>query len=220
MPMQLLREGYRCFRRVLPFRKSMASVFGSFYEHNGWQDPSSRSGPGSNIRQTESIRGQLPSLIQRLDIRSVLDIPCGDFHWMSTVELAVESYVGADIVWDLIKENKTKYASQNVRFECLDITRDNLPQVDLVLCRDLLVHLPFKLIDKALCNLKRSGSRYLLTTTFLQRGTNEEIELGGWRPIDLCAQPFCFPKPIEILVETREGTFDDKALGLWQIEDL
>jgi hypothetical protein len=42
----------------------------------------------------------------------------------------------------------------------LDLTGDPLPRVDVVLCRDCLVHLSFQNIFRAFANLRRSGSRY------------------------------------------------------------
>jgi hypothetical protein len=49
-----------------------------------------------------------------------------------------------------------------------DLTRDPLPKVDLVLCRDCLVHLSFDDIYESLDNLRRSGSMLLLTTTLAE----------------------------------------------------
>ena len=96
---------------------------------------------------------------------------------------------------------------------------------DLIFSRDCLVHLSF---DAALCvvaNFKRSGAKYLLTTTFTQRDRNNDL-IGKdqfWRPLNLQLSPFSFPAPVLLIDEggTEElGQYPDKCLGLWLLEDL
>ena len=42
-------------------------------------DSNSFSGTGSNLDQTKEIIKKLPILIKNYKIKSILDIPCGDF---------------------------------------------------------------------------------------------------------------------------------------------
>src|SRR5215212_9991686 len=63
------------------------AVFDQIVAENYWRDPESLSGAGSNLRQTETLRRELPGLLSKLSIRSLLDAPCGDFHWMQHVDL-------------------------------------------------------------------------------------------------------------------------------------
>jgi hypothetical protein len=93
--------------------------------------------------------------------------------------------------------------------------------VDLVLCRDCLVHLSSKDAVAALRNLKRSGSTYLLATTFPEHTDNPDVITGYWRPINLELPPFALPRPMLMINEgcpERGGA--DKSLGLWRIADL
>jgi hypothetical protein len=92
--------------------------------------------------------------------------------------------------------------------------------VDLIFCRDCLVHFSHRLLRKAVNNIKRSQSRYLLTTTFPGRLTNAGIVTGHWQPLNLCAPPFNFPHPIRLLDEGHPAPYQDKSLGLWRIDDL
>ena len=103
-----------------------------------------------------------------------------------------------DIVPELI-DKAQKYSSHQVQFRVGDIVRSDLPKADLILCRDCLVHLSYKDIFECLHNFRRSGSTYLLTTTFpgqVRRHWN--IATGMWRPIDLERPPFNFPKPLRL----------------------
>ena len=67
-------------------------------------------------------------------------------------------------------ENKKKYPQ--FTFYKLDIINDPLPKTDVILCRDCLVHLTIKQIKTALYNFKKSGARFLLTTTFTRNRKN------------------------------------------------
>ncbi len=68
------------------------------------------------------------------------------------MELELQRYVGADIVPDIIRMNQRKYGNHIRQFRILDITKDELPRSDIILCRDCLVHFPFKKIVAALRN--------------------------------------------------------------------
>jgi hypothetical protein len=154
----------------------------------------------------------------------VLDLPCGDFNWMRLVDLNGIDYLGADIVEALIAQNQNRYGHfPNVRFKVLDLLADPLPRMDLVLVRDCLVHFSNQNIQKALENIKRSGSTYLLTTTFTQLIRNKDIITGEWRPVNLQSAPFLLPPPM-LLIEEQMETSDEillsKALGLWRVADL
>jgi hypothetical protein len=94
-------------------------------------------------------------------------------------------------------------------------------KVDLILCRDLLVHLSFHDIKSALSNIFESGSRFVLTTTFPTRDINRDIETGQWRPLNLQRPPFSFPPPIRLITERCTelgGQWADKCLGLWEVD--
>jgi hypothetical protein len=97
----------------------------------------SLSGTGSSLVQTQVVRARLDGLLGRIGAASILDAPCGDHHWMSHVGLAA-SYVGVDIVPELIERNRRQYPGR--KFLLADIVSDDLPPADLILCRDALVH--------------------------------------------------------------------------------
>jgi SAM-dependent methyltransferase len=204
-------------------RKSASEVFTSIYQDNGWNGNHSVSGRGSDDDQTAVIVESLPRLFSAYQVTSVLDVPCGDFHWMKKVDLSSIDYIGADIVSDLISSNTNRYASKLVSFRQLDLIRDPLPRVDLVFCRDCLVHLSFDDTFAALENILRSRAKYLLTTTFTDRERNRDIVTGEWRALNLELAPFDFPPPIALINEkcTESGNaFSDKSLGLWKISDI
>ncbi len=207
-------------RRVSLWRKPTAQIFDEIYHNDVWDDDESISGHGSRLDRTTKIRAALPSLLSKYECRSLLDIPCGDFNWMRTLALEVE-YIGADIVGDLIEHNQEKYADAHRKFVKQDLLRDPLPAVSLILCRDCLVHFSNADVVTALKNIKASGSKYLLTTTFPEYHRNESIVTGEWRPINLCRHPFNLPSPLELLDDTFDAPiYREKYLGLWEIAAL
>lgn len=197
----------------------MKTVFEKIYEDNGWKNAESVSGSGSTLEETEQVREFLPKILEALDIKTMLDIPCGDMNWMSQTELpAGMKYIGADIVPELIAENQKRFPRTD--FRVLDMTNDLLPEVDLILARDVLGHFSNRDVKLALVNLRRSKSRWLLTTTFPTEETEGDIKTGQWRPINL-ASWFGMPNPIdfwpEIDVQFPDGCIHTKGLGLWDL---
>ena len=186
-----------------------------------WAGLESISGHGSDMKSTESLRQLLPKILSDFKVKSLLDAPCGDFYWMSKTDLNIDSYIGIDIVNEIIEMNQQKFAKEGFKFIALDVISDNLPKTDLILCRDCLVHLSFKQIKKAVGNFKLSGSTYILTTTYpnlLEK--NKDILTGEWRPLDLEKAPFYFPKPILVVNENCTTDLKEKSLALWKLTDI
>jgi SAM-dependent methyltransferase len=202
-------------------QQSRQQIFARMYTRNSWGNIESVSGDGSDLRQTKAIRRKIAALVEELSIRTMLDAPCGDFHWMQHVRLRLDEYIGADVVPDLIEENSRQYGSATRRFVVLDICQDQLPAVDLILCRDCLVHLPLQSAVRAVRNFARSGSRYLLATTYpgLVARNKPLLITGNWRPLDLTLPPFSFPPPLRLINEqtTEPDDFREKSLGLWSL---
>jgi hypothetical protein len=197
-------------------------VFTDIYVGNKFGGKESVSGPGSDPDQTRVIINELPTVFRDFNIRTILDSPCGDFHWMKRVNLKGVDYTGSDIVVDLIRKNKN-YAAENVHFCEMNLLKDKLPKVDLVLCRDCLVHFSFRDILLALHNICNSESTYLLTTTFTNGRHNQDISTGQWRVLNLEAAPFMFPAPLRTINEEcteGDGAYKDKSLGLWRVADI
>src|SRR4051812_9785521 len=161
-------------------RLGLQARFERIYHTNLWSDPETRSGTGSSLDSTRVLREKLPNALRELGTRVLLDAPCGDFAWMDHVDLRGISYMGGDIVPSIIAENERLFGSESRRFIELDLTRDLLPDADVLLCRDCLVHLSYANIVRVLENLRRSRIRFILMTSFPGRGDNKDVEDGDW----------------------------------------
>lgn len=205
---------------------AIEEAFTAIYATNHWGDAESVSGAGSTLEYTRNLRGQLPALFAKYNIRTVFDAPSGDFNWMSAVlQEAPVRYIGGDIVQDLVAQNTERYASNGasntVRFVHFDITRDRFPKADLWICRDCLFHLPYAGIRRALERFVASKVPYILTTTHVNTGfENSDIPAGGFRMIDLFTAPFNFPEQTLERIEDWIPGFPPRLMCLWSREQV
>jgi SAM-dependent methyltransferase len=214
--------------------KPLERVFAEIYEKNIWGDPETRSGMGSR-KESSYVRDTLAALreiVARYDVRSLADIPCGDFNWIGEFLLGSRvRYVGYDIVAKLVADNREKHPG--IEFRQLNIVEGVPERADLILCKDLLNHLTYEEVRCALENMRRSGARYLLASNNFgcrnrqsaHRWFNSgwEVMAGRWpsfkirrprkrfsRYLDITAAPLNYTAPI-----WRSG-----YLGLWSLPDL
>lgn len=225
-------EAMSLWFRLAPTRpqRSRSDVFseiylsGGFYPSRWHGDRPTPSGPGSDLEQTAVVRAELPRILADIGARSILDAPCGDFYWMKECQLDVDEYIGMDIVPALIDKNLAEHAAPGRQFVVGDVVADALPQVDVIFCRDCIVHLPTREALKAIENFQHSESTFLITTTYPTVKRNENlVRPGEWRPLNLTQSPFGFPPPMQVLNEGStgfRGRYADKSLGLWRLADL
>lgn len=205
-------------------------VFLDIYRERRWHSTESVSGWGSELRNTMQIIRELPGLLRRLGICSMLDVPCGDFNWMRHVDLDGIDYIGGDIVADIVATNQGNYGGSGKCFVQLDLLKDPLPDCDLILCRDCLFHFSHDDVFRALSQFAQTSARYVLTTTFTywQYPRNANITTGQWTPINLEMPPYDLAPPMTVLIEGSNeciiydpsiGTvpMSDRCLGLWDM---
>jgi hypothetical protein len=214
-------------RELARGRLDTKGIFTLIYQKRIWSEcdtpGSSISGYGSSIDYTVRLREQLAQLLRELGVKTLFDAPCGDFNWMRLVDYpAGVTYLGADIVNDLIAANTARYANAQRRFMVFDIITDPFPSADLWLCRDCLFHLSYRDIHRALSGFVRSGTPYVLTTTYIRNPSpgattlaNRDIVTGDWRVIDLCSEPFGFPAEAEREIIDFVPPELPKKLCLW-----
>lgn len=208
--------------RALYRRVRKQSVFEKIYRDNLWGDPESRSGTGSGLAATEKIRAGLLDAIDRLNVNTIIDAPCGDFYWLSTLNLAerLTWYKGLDIVPQVIAQNQKLWGNEAISFETADLAKRVPPQADLILCRHLLIHLMFADCLRVLCNFKNSGSRFLMITNQPDNPRNAEINFtGSYRPINLSLPPFNFPQPL-FAIDDAQSPGDQSQAAVYDLSQI
>ena len=204
-------------------RRTPENIFSLYFRRNKWGDPESRSGKGSNLHSTSELRPQLEALIRELDVKTFLDVPCGDYFWMQHVKMDDVDYTGGDIVPEMIALNQSRYGNENAQFKVINLIEGPIPAADLIFVRDCLVHLSNDHVAAALENIRASGGKYLLTTVFVDVAENEDISTGQWRALDIRKPPFNLPKPDRFIDEgaaDAKGQQSGKMLGLWKLSDI
>jgi 2-polyprenyl-3-methyl-5-hydroxy-6-metoxy-1,4-benzoquinol methylase len=193
--------------------------FKEIFEKNIWGSKESVSGLGSELKHTQHIIKELNKFFKKIGAISLLDIPCGDANWIKKLDLSGMQYVGIDIVEDLIKACLKSGEMLGHSFRVGNLIEDELPQADVVLCRDCLVHLSLEDGMKAIANVFDSGSEYFVSTTFPRTETNVELT-SNWRPINLSIKPYNLGIPLDLINEKYEGDngiWKDKSLGVWKL---
>lgn len=138
-------------------QKSTRDVFTEIYANNLWGGNTGEfySGTGSDVQMAEPYIRLVQSFIKEQNVRSVVDLGCGDFRIGRHIAEAAESYVGVDIVPALVDRNRAEFGSDKVSFLCLDMINDDLPSADLCLIRQVLQHLSNQQIAAILAKIRQ-----------------------------------------------------------------
>ena len=192
----------------MPFSKSLIKklVFNSIYASNHWVQGDdtlpkkniSVSGHGSNTgtEQFKNLENNFNNFFKEYKIKSILDMPCGDFLWINEIIKNKDiEYLGIDIVDDLIEKNKKKYVNKKINFETQDIINFKTSKCfDLIIIRDLFIHLDHDDIKKIFENLNKINFKYIALNSY-ENIINEDVLIGRHRKINLLERPFGLKKP-------------------------
>jgi hypothetical protein len=181
-------------------------IFTDIYNNNRWEGVS-RSGPGSDPDAVISVQRGLKSFIIERDIFNIIDAPCGEFGWQEGFLHQFNIYRGIDIVDEVIHKNIDRTMGRlNLSFKIGDLMHDPLPLSDLVIVRDLLIHLPLQYCIEVIANILYSGTRYIAFTHFPDCPGNKNVKPGGYVERNMMVSPFSLGQPVRIIDETRVTT--------------
>lgn len=128
---------------------------------------------------------------------TVCDLGCGDFNIGKHLTGHTKNYIAIDIVEALIPRNKTLYQANNLEFHCLDIAKDELPQADCIILRQVLQHLSNIEIQNIIKQIQ--NYKYLILTEHIPTGnfvpnkdiiSGQGIRLKQHSGVNLLAPPF------------------------------
>jgi hypothetical protein len=138
---------------------------------------------------------------------TVVDLGCGDFELGRQLVARAQSanYIGCDIVPELVENLSTRYANERVRFKCLDIVADELPDGDVCLIRQVLQHLSNAEIMKVLRKLHKFRRVYITEgypvevsglanpDKLTSHDIRFDLRTGRGRGVELDKEPYCVP---------------------------
>jgi hypothetical protein len=166
---------------------------------------------GSSDWYTIEIRKRLGDFIAKNKLTSMLDAPCGDHRWICKVEFPPNfKYIGADICDNLISRNKTIHPEKE--FHHLDITEDNLPEAQVLFCRDCLFHFPSEFKRRFFRNFFRHNFEYLLTSHHPFVEKNYDLRESGnvFEPINWHLEPWNLPPSVDEFFDYGNPADDDR----------
>jgi SAM-dependent methyltransferase len=177
---------------------AVAKAFTEIYDDKAWGVGSGgqgTSGGGSTVPATVVYRAFLQDFMKQHGVKSVVDAGCGDWEFSSTMDWTGIDYTGFDVVASVIAEDQKKYGAPNIKFQTADIVRTPLPAADLLVCKDVLQHLPAENVLAFLAQLPKYKDALLTDTVDKTTLTaeNHEIAPGKFRPLDLTQPPFNVP---------------------------
>lgn len=197
------------------------NAFDMIYRDNLWNGIESRSGPGSGTAATVRTAEALRRWVHLLGVRSVLDLGCGDGHWMPDVP----GYIGIDVSSEALALHRSRHPDRDLRMD----HGLPLPAVDLVVTRDAMQHLALAEATAVLARIRASRSPWLLASTYWPgetRSVRSGLDAAGritfHRP-DLTTKPFDLGPPLALLpdgwsydlpITVRDPS---KFLGLWDL---
>ena len=193
--------------------------FEMIYELGVWRqgkDQVAASGAGSELEATEGVRSSLTGLLSDLKVQTLVDVGCGDWTWMSQLELPC-NYLGLDIVENVVKSNLAAYGKPGIDFRRLDAVAEPIPDCNAVLCREVIFHLSFA-DGLSLINNIKCHAEWLIITTDTSIWFNSDIPSGDFRMLNLQYRPFRFPRPEREISD--DFVAGGRKLSLWRTESL
>ena len=177
-------------------------VFDHIYKSGLW---GKGSGGGSDPHECQLYINWLQSYIQENNIKSIVDLGCGDWQYMQILDLNNINYLGIDAAATVIDSNSINFSSQNISFKIFTSYSD-IPDADMLICKDVMQHLSNEEVFNILEILPRFNQSVITNDIaygfsakhqLLQRLRkpwtsllNRNIKTGDYRPIDISKPPF------------------------------
>jgi hypothetical protein len=150
---------------------SNREIFANVYQNKLWGVASPEnespfySGPGSSDPQivdpyVETVKRFFGSFPAK---KKAVDLGCGDFRVGSRIIDSFDSYTACDVVPELIHFNQEYWRHLPVEFRGVDLVKDERPDGDVLIARQVLQHLSNDDINKFTQSIPRCFSYLLLT---------------------------------------------------------
>lgn len=191
----------------------------SFWYTSAKQSPEPRRG-ASSIEFTKTLRLMVPPLFKKYNIISMFDSGCNDCTWASRWEDSIK-YSGGDISLSMVSEAWNNFPHLDVRLH--DATTDPFPNVDVIFCRDVAIHLNNQDKRKLLNNWISSQVSWLMITHDETLTSNRDFEYSvdsfPLAPVNWCIDPWNFPPPKDSVYEIKDSD-RGRCMALWHRDQI
>ena len=162
-------------------------IFSRIYRKKVWSTGDARgrdfwSGAGSTGAFTREYEQAVVRFIRQHQINMIVDLGCGDFQVGQRILAEADcSYIGVDVVPDLIARNNRLFGNDRVAFICADISLEELPDGDLCLIRQVLQHLDNATVEQVLKNVAKYPWVIITESQRIRpKVVNRDIKTGSW----------------------------------------
>lgn len=175
---------------------SVEQTFTNYYNSGKWgvdENGKGISGSGSIVENAAPYMSFLENFVKANEIKTIIDIGCGDWLFSRHINWNNANYLGIDVVKRVIEKNNQQFANSKVSFIHGDSNSFVLPNSDLLICKDDLQHLPHAEVFKFLKQIHKF--KHCLITNDVDAhslsSNNYDIAPGDdYRTIDLSKAPF------------------------------
>lgn len=173
---------------VLPLATIPETPFDEIYAKGSWGNGS---GHGSSPDYTAGYRDFLQKWLVSHQIKTVVDIGCGDWQFSNLVNWKGIDYTGIDCVKSVVDKNNATYAIPGrIRFLHHNILVDEWQTpCDLIILKDVIQHWPNEAILRVLPALRKMTKQLLITNCSNGARDGADCPLGGWRPLSHTLEP-------------------------------
>ena len=188
-------------------------VFRNIYTTHAWGNAGDGyfSGKGS-FHSAQAIIDFLQQLTVPVNL---VDLGCGDFRFGKQLVPHCKSYIGCDLVPEVIEQNFTR--NETIDFRILSLVEDELPKGNICLIRQVLQHLDNKSIQKIIDKCVETYDMMIITEHIPKREFMPNIELpslGQTRldrepqsGVEITMPPFNYKPLWRIPIETVEDGY-------------
>ena len=188
----------------------MRERFQEIYATNEWKHGS---GEGSLAEHNQGYIRFVESFFREHDIRSIVDLGCGDWQFSRHIDWGDAHYHGLDIVPSVVEANIAQFARPGIQFSLHDGDNSQIPPADLLISKDVLQHWSSAAIHALLPEFSRY--RHVLVTNCVNphgETVNGDIADGGFRYLDLRLEPYNLNAQ-EVLSYTNQRSLLNRIVG-------
>lgn len=207
--MRIIKNSFTRWTRKIFYKTNSSNyqkIFNKIYKQNIWNNSDASiplSGPGSSIENTQEIRNEIENFVYSKGVNKIIDLGCGDLTWTTHAKYFIDpniDYIGVDVSDYMIKRNHEMFP--NKKFMNLDITKDNLPEADLFILRDVIFHLHTDNVISLFENMK-GRFKYIAITSCLNDINNDEFDQWHFSPRNIHIKPFNIQQKYSSRVEEK-----------------
>ena len=174
-------------------KQILKNIFNDIYMNEKWNNKIKNvplSGPGSSLEIAKNFMFFMDKFIKDYNIKSVIDIGCGDLTWISKSNFFNDNnviYLGMDISDFIINKNELNFP--NKKFIVNNVVEKFDNSCELIILRDVIFHLSNNDILNIFKNIKNKF-KYICITNCKNKINNDNFDKWHFSEKNIHNSPF------------------------------